>query len=426
VFQLEINPANKNQYKFDGQWINLEEEKAKLHVKGIPVAIGKKIYWSKYGATVKTDKGVFSLRLPATMDIKALEEWYRMNKARNFTEFYKALSMTSLPMFNIMYADRYDTIFYISNGKMPRRNADTAYHWKSTVPGNTSATLWNEFKPVTELPQYINPPSGYLFNTNHSPFLATDVKYNLDKNKFDKNDGYETYHNNRSQRVTELIKGDKVDYNSFKKIKFDQQLPQQLQYPYGIDSMLNLPVTDYPLLKDVITNFQAWDRKAAANSKGAAVFLLVYDYVSKKLKGTPARQLTKTEAIETYQYVHDYMMQNFSKTDLILGDIQKLVRGDDARPAWGLPDVLTAEYTEPYKNGMRKVISGDAYICFVRYPKDGGLPQIESVNTFGASMHPGSPHYKDQMELFQKQQTKPMTLDKQEVLKKAEKVYHPQ
>ena len=64
----------------------------------------------------KTDKGVFALRVPATMDIKALEEWYRMNKAKNFTEFYKAVSITSLPMFNIMYADRYDTIFYISNG----------------------------------------------------------------------------------------------------------------------------------------------------------------------------------------------------------------------------------------------------------------------------------------------------------------------
>lgn len=112
-----MNPANKNQYKFDGQWMNLEQDKAKLKVKGIPITIGKKIYWSKYGATLKTDKGVFALRVPATMDIKALEEWYRMNKAKNFTEFYKAVSITSLPMFNIMYADRYDTIFYISNGK---------------------------------------------------------------------------------------------------------------------------------------------------------------------------------------------------------------------------------------------------------------------------------------------------------------------
>jgi acyl-homoserine-lactone acylase len=426
IYQLEMNPANNNQYKFDGKWVDLEEDKARLHVKGIPITISKKIWWSKYGGTLKTAKGIFSVRLPATMDIKALEEWYRMDKAKNFTEFYKAISMTSLPMFNIMYADRYDTIFYISNGKMPRRNPDTAYHWKSTVPGNTSATLWTEFRPIGELPQYINPPSGYLFNTNHSPFLATDPAYNLDSNKFDKTDGWETYHNNRSKRVTELLYGTgKIDYNTFRRIKFDQQLPQQLQYRYGIDTMLHLNATDYPMLKEVITTLQTWDRKAVANSQGAAVFRLVYEYVSKKLKGTPARELTKAESVETYQYVYDYLMKNFGKTGLVLGDIQKLVRGEDARPAWGLPDVLTAAYTKPYKNGMYKVESGDAYICFVRYPKDGSLPIIESVNTFGASMHPTSPHYKDQMTMFQNQQTKHMTLDKKEVLRTAEKVYHP-
>lgn len=428
VYQLEINQANKNQYKFDGEWFNLEENKAKLKVKGIPVTIGKSIYWSKYGPTVKTDKGVFSMRVPAIMDIKALEEWYRMNKAKNFTEFYKALSMTSLPMFNIMYADRYDTIFYISNGKMPRRNPDPKYNWKSTLPGNTSATLWTGFKPIGELPQYVNPPSGYLFNTNHSPFLASNkTQHPVDLSKIDKNDGYEMYHNNRSQRVTELLyNNERVDYNSFKRIKFDQQLPKELKYTYGIDSMLNLNANDYPVMKEVITNFQSWDRKAIANSKGAAVFLLVYDHVAKKLTGTPARQLTKAESVEAYQYVHDYMIKYFGKTDLVLGDIQKLVRGNDVRPAWGLPDVLTAAYTEPYKDGMRRVNSGDAYICFVRYQKDGSLPLIESVNTFGASMHPESPHYKDQMTMFQNQQTKSMTLDKKEVLRTAKSIYHPE
>ncbi len=426
IFQLEINPANKNQYKFDGQWTDLEVNKAKLKVKGIPITIGKKIYWSKYGATVKTAKGVFSLRVPATMDIKALEQWYRMNKAKNFTEFYKALSMTSLPMFNIMYADRYDTIFYVSNGKMPKRNPDPKYNWKSTVPGNTSATLWTEFKTLKELPQYINPPSGYLFNTNHSPFLATEKDYNLDKNKFDKADGWETYHNNRSQRVTEIINGDKVDYSTFKRIKFDQQLPKELKYTYSIDSMLNLQAADFPQLKEIITTFQLWDRKSVASSKGAAVFLLTYYFLADRLKGVPSRKITKAEAVETYQYVYDYMLKYFGKTDLTLGDIQKLVRGEEERPAWGFPDVLAPSFSEPYKNGMRKVTGGDAYICFVRYPKDGGLPLIESVNTFGASMDPASPHFKDQWGMFQAQQTKPMTLDKQEVMKKAKSVYHPQ
>jgi acyl-homoserine-lactone acylase len=425
IYQLEMNPANSNQYKFDDKWETLEVKKAKLKVKGIPITIGKKIYWSKYGATVKTKQGFFSMRLPATMDIRAMEEWYRMNKARNFTEFYRALSMNSLPMFNIVYADRYDTIFYISNVKIPRRNPDPKYNWRSTLPGNTSATLWTEFKKETELPQYINPASGYLFNTNHSPFLATDKASNLDGTKYDPNDGFEQYHNNRSQRVTELMQGiDKIDYSTLRRIKFDQQLPRQLKYRYDIDTMLSLKADDYPALKEVIDHLQQWDRKATADSKGAAIFLLIYEYVAKKLAGTPGRELTKAESIETYQYVNDYMMKYFGKTDLTLGDIQKLVRGDDARPAWGLPDVLTAAYTDPYVNGLLKVVSGDAYICFVRYPKNG-LPIIESVNTFGASSNPASSHFKDQMSLFQKQQTKHMTLDKQEVLRTAERVYHP-
>ncbi|MEO6230060.1 MAG: penicillin acylase family protein [Ferruginibacter sp.] len=425
VYQLKMNPENSNQYKFDGVWVNLEVQKAKLKIKGIPITVSKKVYWSKYGATVKTKKGVFSMRLPANMDCKALEEWYRMNKAKNFTEFYSALKKTSLPMFNIMYADRYDTIFYISNAKLPVRNPAPQYKWRSTLPGDTSATLWTSFKPVTALPQYINPGSGYLYNTNNSPFLATEKVYDLSAKNFDPNDGFELFENNRSERVTELMKHiDKIDYEKFKQIKFDQQYPEELQFAYGINNMLSLNATEYPNLKEVITTLQQWDKKATVSSKGAGIFLLLYDYLGTKLKGVPPRQVTVEESVETFKYIKDYLLKNFGSLDITLGDIQKLIRGNDAKPASGLPDMLAAAYTVPYKNGMRRVTTGDAYICLVRYPKSG-LPVIESINTFGASSHPGSPHFRDQMEMFQNKKLKPMTLDKAEVLSKAEKIYHP-
>ena len=106
------------------------------------------------------------------MKIGALDQWYQMNKAKNYTEFYTALNRQELSMFNIMYADKYDTVFYINNAVMPVRDASPNYNWKKTVPGNTSKTLWTNFRPVKELPQYINPKSGFLFNTNHSPFFS--------------------------------------------------------------------------------------------------------------------------------------------------------------------------------------------------------------------------------------------------------------
>ncbi|MGZ8550935.1 MAG: penicillin acylase family protein, partial [Chitinophagaceae bacterium] len=201
-------------------------------------------------------------------------------------------------------------------------------------------------------------------------------------------------------------------------------LPGKLMYKYGIDTMFMLPANDFPEMKEVITDFTSWDRSATRNSKGAAIFIITYYYIVGKALGLP-RKITKEEAVETYRYVHEYMMKHFGKTGLVLGDVLKLVRGDDERPAWGFPDVLSPSFSSPYKNGMRKVTGGDAYICFVRYPKDGSLPLIESVNTFGASMDPASPHFKDQMTMFQHQQLKRMTLDKKEVLQKALRVYNP-
>ena len=430
LYELQTDKEHPNQYKVDGEWLNLEVRKIKLQIKGIPIPIYKTAYQSIYGPTVKSPQGAFfSLRLPSLMDAGALQQWYAMNKANNFTEFKAALTQNHLPMFNIMYADKRDTIFYISNGKMPYRNADTNYHWNSTIPGNTKATLWDSFKPLSALPQYVNPKSGYLFNTNHSPFLATTISENLDPSKFDKNDGYETYHNNRSQRAKELIEAlDKISYEDLKRIKFDRTLPNPILFPYGFngDSLFLVDESKYESLAPIIKSLKSWNHEAVANSKGALIYNLAYYKVPEVMGGRKNDKLTIEEAVTVFQYIHDFLIKHFGTTDLTLGDVQKLVRGDQYWPQSGLPDVLAAVMSEPWGEDKRRMISGDAYINFVRFPKDGGLPLIESVNTFGASMHPESKHFADQRAMYQNQEVKKMTLDKQVILKNAEAIYHPQ
>ncbi len=422
-YQLEMNPANNLQYKFDGAWLNLEVKTVKLKIKGIPITIKRKVYWSKYGATMKNKQGFFSIRLGANMRIGALDQWYHMDKAKNFTEFHAALSKQELSMFNIMYADKHDTIFYINNALMPVREA--GYNWKKTVAGNTSKTLWTNFRGIKELPQYINPSSGFLFNTNHSSFLATGAKDNLDPGTFAKQDGWEQYHLNRSVRFLELFPQDeKLSYEKFKQIKFDRQLPAVMQYPYKIDTMFLLSEAEHPEYATLITTFKNWDKRGDANSKGAAIFLLTYEHLKKLLQGQDPRLITKTEALETFQYVQDYMQTNFGRTDIALGDLQKLVRGDKEWPLGGFPDLLSPQWTAPYKNGKLKSIGGDGLIMFVRFAKEG-LPKIETINMYGASAKPGNKHFDDQVEMYLKQQTKTMTLDKGLVYKNAERIYHP-
>ncbi|MFM1933396.1 MAG: hypothetical protein RL360_276 [Bacteroidota bacterium] len=428
VYQLQTDKAHPGQYKVDGEWLPLQKRKIKLSIKGIPFPVSKVAYESIYGPTVKSPSGAyFSLRLPSLMDAGALQQWYAMNRATNFTEFKAALNQNHLPMFNIMYADKDDNIFYISNGKMPYRNAK--YNWASTLPGNTRETLWEKFKPVDALPQHLNPSSGYLFNTNHSPFMATAVNENLNPANYDKYDGYETYHNNRSQRAKELIDTyDKISLEDLKRIKFDRQLPAKILYPYGYDAsvLFTLDPAKYPALATIIKSLKEWNHVTNIESVGALHYNIAYYGASKIRHNASKDPLTESEAVELIQYVQDFLQKHYGRLDVTLGEFQRLRRGDQDWPQAGMPDVLAAVMSEPMGESQRKMNSGDAYIGFVKFPKDGGLPLIETVNTFGASSHPESKHFADQRELYQAQKTKRMTLDKSEVLKNAERIYQPE
>lgn len=423
VYQLEINQDKKTQYKFDGKWETLEEKVAPLKVKiaSLKINIKKKAYWSKYGPTIITDRGTFSIRMPAQMDIRGLEQWYRFNKAKNFTEFKAALNMKAIPGYNIVYADKYDTIYYISNGRIPVR--DKNYNWKTTLPGNTSSTLWNQLHPIDALPQVLQPKSGFVYNTNHSPFHSTEGTENPIVR--DITMGYETLENNRSKRFEEMLKPlNKVNYEDFKRIKFSRQFPSNFYFPYTIDTLFMLDESKYTDIADLISNLKSWDKIANAESIGAGTFFMVthtvYDNRAIYLK---QKTITHNQAVEILRAAKTKMLTNFNRTNLQLGDIQKLVRGIMVLPLPGLPDVLAPMYSIPYKDGMYKGNQGDAYIELVRFTKDG--PIIESLNVYGASARKNSPHYTDQMDMYVKQQTKTMTLNKATVYQQAVKKYNP-
>lgn len=426
VYQLEMNPDNNLQYKVDNTWYTLDENTVKLKVKvpGFNLQLKRKIYKSIYGPTMVTDKGVFAIRTPGIMDIRGLEQWYRMNKARNFYEFKKALKMEAHPSYNIVYGDRYDTIYYLSNGKFPYRNP--GFDWGGTLPGNTSKTLWTKFHPIEDLPQLVNPSSGYVYNANHSPFNATDPGNNLSEGNYDPTMGYETHDNNRSLRVMELLSEyNKVSYEDFKRIKYDLQLPRKLAFPVNIDTVFLLDEKQHPEVAGLITSLKAWDRKGTIDSKGASVFAIFFYYVAAKYQSDEDfKVMTRPMCLEGLVYVKEYLLKNFGKTEITLGEYQRIERGNKSLPLPGLPDVIAAMYSTPTEYGRVKGTIGECYIGLAKFTPSG--PEIETINAFGSSNRKGSIHYNDQMELFQQQKTKKMTLNKEQVYRQAKVIYHPE
>ena len=421
-----MHPSKKGQYKVDDEYQTLKKKKAKLNIKvlGIPFKISKSYYESIFGPTLKNKSGYYAVRTPALYEIRALEQWWRMNKATSFSEFYDVLKMKALPGYNIGYADKNDTIFYISNGLIPKR-AD-GYNWKEVVPGNTRKTLWTETYDIEELPQVIQPSSGYFYNANHSPFFSSDESNNPSPDDFSKDANFETYHNNRSTRLMNLIEAeDKVSYADFKRIKYDHQLPKPFVYSWmNINYLEKMNADQFPEIRELILRVQNWDRKATVTSLGAGTYLMLYHKLRPYYDQIPDPKIIPTAIlVKAFKEVKAHMLKHFNTTRVALGDYQKLVRGNKELPVFGMNDVVTAMSAVPYKDGKVKVVAGESYIELVKFTPEG--PEIESVISYGSSDHPESPHYGDQMELYTQFKTKKMTFDKETIYANAERIYHP-
>tara|TARA_B100001093_G_scaffold329884_1_gene314906 strand:+ start:381 stop:2441 length:2061 start_codon:yes stop_codon:yes gene_type:complete len=427
VFKLQMHPKKRNVYYFENQEKKLEVKKASIYTKilGLTIKIKRKFYKSIYGPTLKNKKGYYSVRTPSLYNIKSLEQWWKMNKAESFTEFYNILKTRNIPGYNIGYADKNDTIFYISNGIIPKR--DERYDWRKVLPGNTKKTLWNEYYEITELPQVINPKAGYIYNANHSPFKSTDEKENPDQKSFSKTMGYETYDNNRSTRILELIKSyEKIDYQTFKSIKNDNSFPDSMNYNFmNVNKIFKMKAENYPEVSELIKSIQSWDKKTDADSFGAGTYAMFYYTITQRpfYKSYYNRNFSEELIAECLLEVKNKMLKNFNTESVKLGDFQKLVRGEKEIPIFGMPDVITAMRGVKHKDGRIKISHGESYVGLVRFTESG--VEYESVSPYGSSDDPQSKHFSDQMELLAGFKTKKMTFDKKEIYKNSKKTYHP-
>ncbi len=430
-YKLEVRGKKNKEYKWGDQWLSLDEQKVKLKVKFglINIPIKKTTYTSKYGPVLKNKNGYYAVRFPGLLKNRGLEQYYYMNKAQDYDGFMKVLAMQELPRYNIIYADRSDNIYYLFNSLIPKRKP--GFDYTKALSTSDTSYVWNNFYTVEELPQVLNPPCNYVFNMNNEPFQSTCTNYCPKPENFPPTMGIVRTETNRSAKFSEVFNTQKkIDFKIQKAIKFDYSLPLSSKYLHSVAPLFTLDSNKYSDLSAEINLLKKWDRNSKYDSKGAAIFYLTCNDLFKR-KNYGAMELNngfevpkESELITSLRNAKKYLKRHFDKQWVGLGDIVRLYRGDISVPISGLPDVLSPNYPAPYKKGRMTPFVGDSYTQLVAFNKDGSV-SLETLLPFGSSTRLDNVHSTDQMPLYSEGKTKQESLDRNWVLKNAERIYHP-
>lgn len=424
IYQLEIHPENPDLYRFDDEWTLLERQRVEIPVRvigNIRFPFFHEILWSVYGPTLRNQEGAFSFRYAGMDRLGVFEQLYWMNRAESFEQWVDALSLGHLPMFNIGYADAQGTVAFVYHALFPDRHP--GYDWRGILPGNTSQTLWTGYIPVDELPWVIQPDSGFIQNTNSSPYFTTLGKGNPRPEDFCSSMGIETRMTNRAFRALELFEdADRVDWDLFVQIKFDDRYSLQSDIPIWIQ---RLHEVDHPWTEEEqrgLDILHQWDLRAAEEQFAPSLLVLTLVYAranypsSFSPSGLVSSRMTVDELVDSFTHAVAHLLDHFGSVEVPWNQVNRLRRGELDLPIGGGPDLLFAIYGELTFDGRLKGFNGDCYTVIVQWDANGAL-RSESIHQFGsATMDAASPHYADQSPLFAEKGFKPVRMTKEELL----------
>ncbi|MFM7403562.1 MAG: acylase [Erythrobacter sp.] len=416
VCQLELD-ATGQRYRLDGQWRDLESKWVTLPVKVGPVVlpIRREVLRSEHGPVIKNAKGAFAIRYGGIGQLGQLDAYYRLNKAKSFADWEAQLARLAIPSTNFLYADAAGTIAYVYNAAIPNRPEGAKADWRSVLPGNRSDLIWQGAVNYSALPRIVNPASGWLYNSNNTPFTAAGAGSDLAPEAFSPVLGIELKQTNRSRRAYKLLsEASMLDRKSLEAIKYDTGYAREGYVARLFDALDGLKAEGQ--LGEARDLLLTWDFNADGQGKADAIALLmIRDFMSADYNNKPFPDLRKK-----LQAAADHLTTHFGRLDPPMGDLLRLRQGAIDLPLDGGSDTLRASTTwNVDDDGRLSLKHGDSFIMWIEW-QPGQKVVSQSVQPFGAaSTRPASAHYTDQMRLFVDHKLKPVHFWREDVLGKA-------
>ncbi len=371
-----------------------------------------------------------ALRVAKLSEGGILEQFFNMSMARNLPEFKRSIAPMNITYNNLIYAGRDGHIFYIYGGAIPIRNPEL--DWSKPVDGSNPQTDWRGFFSLADLPQVEDPESGYLQNSNSSPFFTTD-----DSNPVEADYPAYMFGSDRdtaiAKRSRQLIASEEeISLEQLSRFAFDTYLPTaaadiaELNAEW-VQSSLDRKKAE-PELKEALNILNDWNRRADAGSIGAALYVTMFHIRGDDPVYPTIGRLRKATAL-LEKYYGDWRIPygRFNRLRRLgqNGKTREPVSQHDL-PSPGTPFYMGAimTFNTQTKDGSSKSYGdhGHSYVSAVEF-----APKVKarSVMAYGQSRDPESAHYFDQARLYTQQKLKPAWFDEKDIKKSAIKSYHP-
>ena len=423
VYKLVLN-GDRTQYRYDGKWLPLERTRVWLPVKLGPftLPVPKTVYRAVQGPVIVNKNGAFAIRYAGIDSAKMVEQYYRIGKAQNWDEWTRAMSLGGIPATNFIYADKTGRIAYIYNALFPPRKP--GFDYTGVLPGDTSADMWQGTLGFGRMPKIVSPASGWVVNSNNTPFLAAGPGSELDPKNFSPLLGIETRMTNRIVRALELLSAEKglITPDRLLQIKFDTAYSRAGFAGRWMAKLMALDLKGEPDLQRAQALLATWDWNSDGNGRADALGeAMMHMANSAAYHGDPL-----PNAKAKLREVVDKLMKGFGRIVMPLGDLQRLRRGTVDLPANGGTDTLRAATSwDPRPDGRMRVKHGDSFIMLVTWDKAGQVSS-QSIQPYGAATNrPDSPHYTDQMAMFEARKFKPVHFDRGDIIAHAKRAYRP-
>ena len=450
VYALELDPRRADHVLFDGASMPLERVILRASWRnGTALTSESRAVWrTPIGPVIERRDGkAYVLKSPGWGEYRKAEQFLRMMRARTLEEWRAAVAMRAHTESNLTYADRAGNILYFWNATLPRRphpsGGDTA-----AVAARSTDEVWTRVYAPEELPQLLNPATGYTQNAN-DPFHFTNLESVMDSARFPPPDFPSPDLRLRSQLSLLLIHSmPKVGLDDVVRLKHS---PRMLGAERFADDLITAVKAANPA-GDVaagLAALEAWDRTASADARGAMLFSEWFD---RYLEGSgaggaerqrkawatpwdPARPLATPDGIsdparaaEAFAKAVASVKQRHGRVDPAWGEVVRVRRGNVDVPVMGCPGAYGCFRVlglRPSGNdGTFEVAGGDGWVLAVEFGAEG--PRARSILAYGESSLPDSPWYGDQAAMYARGELKPVRFSEREIAGDLVRSYRPE